>query len=362
MTQSPEDDLPLLELMLSDLQKSDPLFKPTNFWNCFQEQMISELRTKGLKDFRSRHDSVLSAFGATDLSPISNYTYHIDGLGIRSKLWLMIRYLSRIPQANTILQRISDTYSGTNSSTLHHLCYEFARSYGKECGASPIENLNASLVGNPEDYFRIGRNHYTYPILNYYLQYAYCSRFIDFNQIDSILELGSGSGKQVEVIKKLHPHIRFYLLDIPPQLYVCHQYLKAVFPEDVVPYAYSRGRKPIGNEPGKIHFFLPEKISTSEDLEYDFFWNSASFQEMEPAVVANYLKYVNRQAGSVYLHQDMNGQNTARSEGECGVMRPTRLSDYVQGLGGFEMVNLENSMSLPDMRTSTRFSFWKRKS
>ena len=28
------------------------------------------------------------------------------------------------------------------------------------------------------------------------------------------MEIGSGSGKQVEVIKKLYPHLSFYVLDI----------------------------------------------------------------------------------------------------------------------------------------------------
>ena len=70
--------------------------------------------------------------------------------------------------------------------------------------------------------------------------YAFASKLIDFDSIHSILELGTGIGGQLEVIKKLHPDVNYYVFDITPMLYVCEQYLKSIFPSSVVSYRETR--------------------------------------------------------------------------------------------------------------------------
>ena len=162
------------------------------------------------------------------------------------------------------------------------LLYEFAKIYGENKGSRPISALEASSVGKPEDIFRIKERRYTRSLLNYYI-HAYCCQYVNFDSINSIMEIGSGAGKQIEVIKKLHPHLSFYAFDIPPQLYVCEQYLSALFPEDVVSYATTRSMKFIPKEQGKIFIFGSWQVPKIENLSHDLFWNSASFQEMEPA-------------------------------------------------------------------------------
>lgn len=210
------------------------------------------------------------------------------------------------------------------------LLYEFARTYGKLNGAEPIENFETSSVGSPEDLFTVNNKQYTLSILNYYIYYAYCCQFIDFKSIDTMMEIGSGVGKQIEVIKKLHPQINFYILDIPPQLYVCEQYLTELFPKSVVSYRKTRNMKKIeGNEKGKIYIFGNWKIEELTNFNYDLFWNSASFQEMEPEVVLNYLKFVNSQTkNSIFLFEIMSGSFKASKKGEQGVLQQTTLEHY----------------------------------
>jgi putative sugar O-methyltransferase len=43
---------------------------------------------------------------------------------------------------------------------------------------------------------------------------------------------------------------------------------------------------------GKIHFFGNWQIPMVESKKHDLFINAASFGEMEPEVVQNYLKYI----------------------------------------------------------------------
>jgi len=358
-----ENDIELLHLMMADSAVAPAEYQPTNYWSNYQKLLLPELERTGLVDFRRRKDSVLSSFGATDLLPISAYTNHLPIWGIKSKTWLLIRHLSKIQGINSFFRKVSAAYIGVSVEDLYHLCYEFARMYGLKNGAVPLENLDASPIGNPEDLFSIQGRNYTFSVLNYYLQYAYCCKFIDFSKIQSLMELGGGSGKQIEVIRKLHPDIECYLFDIPPQAYVCQQYLSAVFPGEVVSYRVTRVMEKIeaGNA-GKIYQFSPEKIATLKNLNYDLFWNSGSFQEMEPPIVMNYLNHVDKQANrGVYLHEAMEGQSVAAKPGAHGVLVPTTMEHYHTGLAGFRLINQERSVSVPNMNTSSSFTFWEKK-
>ena len=253
-------------------------------------------------------------------------------------------------------------YSGADLQDVRKLCYEFAKAYGAEYGAKSLAKFEASTIGNPEDIFTVAGRAYTTSLLCYYLQYAYCCQYIDFDSIESVMEIGSGSGKQVEVIKKLHPHLSFYVFDIAPQLYVCEQYLSAVFPDSVVSFRQTRKMMDAPKQSDKkIFVFGSWKLPELTNFKYDLFWNSASFQEMEPDVVLNYLKFVNKQAQYAFLNENMSGKEVASKRGQPGVLEQTRLEHYKEGLRDFELKDISGSIFLPRSEPSYNFSFWNKK-
>ena len=219
------------------------------------------------------------------------------------------------------------------------------------------------MVGNPEDIFKMHEKQYTMRMLNCYRRYAYCSRYINFDTIETVVELGCGHGAQVEVIKKLHPHICFLLFDLSPQLYVCEQYLKTIFSEAVISYRDTRSMKNLPTDwKGKIFIFGAAKFPLLEKIKIDLFWNAASFQEMEPPVVQNYLKYINQQAGSVFLQQVMGGKEKAKKKGMPGVLEQTKLEHYRRFLSNFNLIDLSPSLVAPRLSKGDFYmdSFWKR--
>jgi len=269
---------------------------------------------------------------------------------------------TKIRMVERYLNYISRAVSGVGIQEVRVLSYQLAKAWGEKSGAKPIAELEASTVGNPEDIFSIEGKKYTISTLYYYLQYAYCCKYADFDSIETIMEIGSGAGKQIEVIRKLHPKICFYIFDIPPQLYVCEKYLTALFPESIVSYRETRKMVNIPNDRrGKIFIFGNAKLPELNNLNYDLFWNSASFQEMEPDVVSNYLKFINRQTNKyIFLHQWMEGKNRAAAKGEPGVLEPTTLSHYERGLKDFKRLDLSPSIILGHLTAPYKFSFWKR--
>lgn len=355
-TKQVKDNLQLLELMLQDARSAPSLYKPTGYWAEYEKIFLPELRTLGLQDFRRRKNSVLSMFGATDLLPISeslSYLPQWDRISRRIKIirsFLKLSVKTRL--FGKLIRYLSSTYFGMRLEDVRLLLYEFAKCYGEKNGAKPLVELKASTVGNPEDVFSINRNTYTTSILNYYIQYAYCCKYMNFDFINAMLEIGSGSGKQIEVIRKLHPHLCFYIFDLPLQLYVCEQYLSALFPDSVVSYAQTRTMKSIPEpDQGKIFFFGNWKLPELTNLKYDLFWNSAGFQEIEPEIVLNYLKYVNLQTKNyIFLNAVMEGK---------GIL--TTLEHYKNGFVNFHLKDLSRAVRLPITRSNYSFSFWIRK-
>lgn len=350
MSEQVIDDQELLELMMQDRTLVPDLYKPTNYWLNYEKLLLPELRREGLRDFRRRKNSVLTSFAATDLTSASMAIFNHPiwpTPSVRTKMYRHLRYYyNRLAYRSICKSR-----------------YNAAKEFGNRNKAQPIDRLEASTVASPEDVFSVNGKLYTSSLLNYYFHYAYCCNYVDFNEINTIMEIGAGAGKQIEVIKKLHPDITFYVFEIPPQLYVCEQYLSALFPDSVISYRQTRTMKEIPEkQTGKIFIFGNWKISELAGISYDLFWNCASFQEMEPNIVANYLGYVNRQTKRyAYLCEAMEGMPRATSEGSYGVLELTTFENYKLGLKDFQLQDMSNGDYIYKGYISYNSSFWHRK-
>jgi putative sugar O-methyltransferase len=220
------------------------------------------------------------------------------------------------------------------------LCFAFACDAGRRAGAAPLDGVRVSVAGDPEDIFEAAGGRYTSFTLYYYLRYAYVAPHFDFAQARTLVELGSGSGKQAELLALLHPNLTLYLFDIPPQLYVAHQFLQAALPGRVSSYFDTRNLERLPPpEPGRVYLFGSWQMPLIERETIDLFWSCATFGEMEPPVAANYLRFVNASARSVYLMQRMKGKKLAKRPGRRGVLQRTTIADYHRALSAFELVD-----------------------
>lgn len=357
------DDAPeLLETMLNDLKQAPHLYQPTNYWQVYETEFLHELRTVGLKDFRRRKKSVLSRFGATDLNEKRFFDY--------KNKENFIRFFSKLPNGLKILAFMDSVinrilyYIPFFNYIKKHADFRYTAKLGAKYHAGSIKNTDVSLAGNPSPVTRIRERNYTPGFLYYYLRYVYCSGFINFDNIKLIVELGSGSGKQTEVIMKLHPELVYIIFDIPPQLYVCQQYLKKVFPDSVVGYEVTQKFTTFPElKKGMIYIAGTWNFPLIAYLDIDLFWNAASFQEMEPDVVENYLSFVSKVSKYIYLQQNMTGKETAVKYGERGVLEPVTFEDYKKNLSGYTLADISPCLMVKgrNLPPGYRDSFWIRK-
>jgi putative sugar O-methyltransferase len=327
------DDLSLLSDMVADMKSASPIYQPTHYWAAYERPVLAELRA-GLRDFRRRSKSILDSFGATDPAP--TMLTNIDGVPAEGAA--IVNAL--VAQLNEILaaghQVLPDYLAVTD---VFELAYLHCRH--QSSGASTIvsiDELEVSRVGNPYGYERDGR-FLTTSALYYYMRYAFVAEHLDLREIDVVVELGSGSGKQVEILKRLYPHLTFVLLDLAPQLYVAERFLTAAFPDDVVPYRATRDPGALAIQPGKIHFAGNHRIEDLDTSGRVLFWNAASMGEMEPDVVAHYGKAVTSIADWLYLCQCFTGKEPANASRLGGVLDPVVWPHYVAAFAEHEPID-----------------------
>ena len=305
------DDTSLLTLMIEDNVSAAYVFHPSERWKRYSDLFVRYLYEVGLKDFRRTYGEpgsaagVLSSFGAVDINPIEEDFYNL----------------------------------------FHQAASSFLGNTGVH-----ISNIGANRVGNPEG-FKIDGKFYTISWLNFYCRYAYVSKFFDFKD-QCIVELGSGSGKQAELLKRAHPELTIILFDLPAQLYVCHQYLKSVFDEEhVVDYRESRLFSSFDDiKKGKINILPNWLFPVLKNEPVDLFWNAASIQEMSLTSARMFLDHISASKNLYLMH------NVKFFKEPCYTLK----RGVVDEVGSYGFIEVDRSLAVKSSGSDWiyRDSFW----
>jgi len=332
------DDPALLDLMMTDLSQADGVFRPTSYWAYYESRVVAELRRHGLRDFRNRRDSWGGAFGSVEVMPPA-FFLNLDGVRLLSN-----KYSRRLLGWRDFLVWLSRRLSTALNALPHRLAFEmslldmqlltfeYVKAVAQARGARPPTEFGVALWGNPGDRFQVGDHTYTMQFLKFFWRYTFAAQFVDFSQVRTIVELGSGMGSQAEIFRKLYPDKTILLFDIPPQLYVAERYLSTVFPGDVVSFRTARDMHDLKTlERGKIYILGSWQVPMIADITVDLFWNARSLGEMEPEIAANYMRFATASSRYIYLNQVLGGQTLLSAQGP-GVRRRTLWSDYETAL------------------------------
>jgi putative sugar O-methyltransferase len=321
------DDPALLTKMLEDQDRCNNLYKPTNYWAYYEKKFVPELRQHGLKDFRRRRASVLNSFGATDLKIKAQIEFQPRIRG-RSKLTKYLNVLfNKLPFVALTASEIN-----LDDVTLYFYWRVKAKFDALEMD---LDKCPTSRFGNPEDLLEVNGGLWSREHLQYCSMFAEAANHISFHERSTICELGPGMGRNIEVMAHLLPGATFLAFDIAPQLYVSNSYLQAVFGSRVIPYRDAVSLKPESmQEKGKIIILPSWKMPQWSSFKIDVFWNSASFQEMEPDVVLNYLRLVNQmRPESIYIHAMPEGNYWGEwKRGRGGTKTPVDEKYYFESL------------------------------
>lgn len=336
--------------LLYKYRKAPKEYQATSYWDSYEKLILDVVNSLDLSQLRSGKYPILATFGFNDVV----YTYHPN-----TPLWknAILKFIHRYIIKNRPILPYQLTVSSLQELAYHH-CELMAIS----TNSIPISDIEVSTFGNPQDIFDINGHKYTMPFLSYYIRYCFSNKHISFKGDETIVELGSGSGYQIEVLKKLYPNITVLCFDLPAQIYLCEQYLtKALESENILGTDVTLEWEDLsGIKRGGIHLFGNWQFPLLRDFQFDVFWNAASFGEMEPDVVENYLKDIKGNAKWIYLLQARHGKETS---GKTHVKKPITFNDYNRFLSEYVLQEERNAWQA-QMRLSQSGGYfegvWKR--
>jgi len=320
----------LLRIMLEDLDKAPDEFKPTNFWASNFNNLSMDIDQTPLEQFRS--------------SKIANYFYVSLYSSLRLKKWLgyitkITPLLPQISLINKIKNELVNVLSGYGQAYTDYKIFK-----GGDNNHYPIfKGISESNYGQPIEHFCFNHSYFSCSFLNYLLGLVFLKKHIDCSQIRTVLEIGGGYGTLGEILLKSTNEIFYIDIDIPPVAYVATRYLEHVFSKsDVLNYELTRDNNIINIcDYSQVHRAM---VLCSWQLpklkgDIDLFVNYSSFQEMEPNIVHNYVRLINRLSPKyILLRNNPEGKNVAQRIGETGVIEKTTKDHYIKYLNGHELI------------------------
>jgi|HubBroStandDraft_1064217.scaffolds.fasta_scaffold00483_13 putative sugar O-methyltransferase len=282
-----EDDEPLLELMLRDAARQKQLYQPGPYWSRKTKNTTNQIRRLGIGDFRGASSTIGLSF--TD-------SIHLD---VRNDLSGGVRSLLRIMLSSVFpINRIFDAQIALTRS--HES--ETRRMRAMVFGASQrvrelVERytIPASLLGGCLNHVEVAGQRVAIHYLNLLHEHDVIAGEGRFSDVSSILEIGGGFGAHVHCLIENYPKLRkIAYLDIPPNLYIGTQYLRAFYSDAVIDYRQTRGLSEIrfsDNDDLEILAVAPWQIERLR-LSIDVLYNAHSFVEMPAHVISNYAHHV----------------------------------------------------------------------
>lgn len=319
-----------LKSLVKEYNDAPEIFQAGRYWKSYEDRIIKEIESADISQLRSGKYPIFGTFGFSE----SVYHYH-------PKMPFHVKFIKKLIRKLFITNKASLPYS-LRLNDIREMAYQNCLKSGRIAGLKSISEIETSTFGNPDDLFEINGKKYTMQFLNFYLRLCFAQEHLKLNGDEVIIELGTGSGFQTEVMKKVFPNITILCFDLPHALVLCEKYLKEALSENEIigtqiTHTWDSAEQ---IEKGKVHFFGSWRFPILKGFKFDVFWNAASFGEMEPAIVENYLSYILPNCNNVFLLQARKGKESGSG---TGVDTPITFEDYCEMLNGYQVISEEDA-------------------
>ena len=313
--------LDLLDRMLDDLRQAPERYRPTNFWASGLQPIVDDLRLHGVERFR-RHPSARRMF-------VPSYT--------NGRRWVARSgdVLARVPVARQIGDRLVRNVPRAEADLRVLLAAD--RPTGPD-----LSTVQESTVGDPPDQLVLDGRRFSKSMLNYLRGLAMLKQTVDTSDLGVVLEIGGGYGTLGEILAQAAPGSLYVDVDIPPVAFVATWYLQSVLGAGrVLPYDEAPADDSLSLD--DLRGRVDAAVLCSWQIEQlvgqvDLFVNYISFQEMEPEVVENYARQVERLAPRHLLLRNSASGKRVVEPGEVGVITPTVTTDYLRFFPSYRLV------------------------
>ena len=286
-----EDDFELLDLMVSDANKVDEIYKPGPYWMNKTKSAVNELKKFGLSEFRGSINCAGMSFSDNAIvDRRGSYNFGITR-SILAKIYRDVYPFNRIFDS-----QVSLTTQYYNSMIKYQSDFlkknDSIKSLLKK-NIMPEDTTKGGCLSSGDFDGKKISHHY----LNLLISLDHVLQNINVESKRSFFEIGGGFGTNTHLLIENVPSIKKVIyLDIAPNLYLGTQYLKSFFGRSVIDYRQSKNMDTITfskNDELEIFCIMPSQIELI-DADIDLFHNAHSFVEMPKTVVQNYAKNIER--------------------------------------------------------------------
>jgi putative sugar O-methyltransferase len=324
-----KDNFSLLDTMMNDFDKQSEEYRPEDFWVSYGKINFMLLRYIGAQNFA--RTGISQGFGGRFTKKfIFSFFPRAYGLILRIGMFLV---RVKVPfDISVFYTEDPDRIRSSYGSVL-------IRSLFTQPNGERLADIDDDLLGNPIELIEGNGKTYSLAFLDYFHRALMLEKYLKISDSTYFFEIGPGYGGLADVLLKLYPHLKVCLVDNPPQLYLTEQYLRAMYPDDVLGYEETKDAKFIDRssfDKKRIIILAPWDVSKIKDGTFEVFTNQQSFQEMSPTTTKRYCEEVNRLVTKgVFLDQ--------QSQGCGGVKDPAKARHYFEFLSNFERTETVDS-------------------
>lgn len=287
----------ILEEMLAELAQARKEVLPSKYWQELNKKNLGQLKEVGLNNFKQ----------TLALNYFTFLVNHKD-----KQFGYLCSHLNKLTFIKIVIKSIFskkhsffDRRQSLKYNLLTHMLWEFVKKHDDK---NYLKSVEEPLFGNPPAVYSQGKL-ISQDLANSILEfYSIMDSHVDPSTIHSIMELGAGYGRTSYVFLKILKNIRFFVVDIPPALYVAQEYLSSVFTEKKIftfrPFTdFAQIEDELVNS--DIIFLMPNQLELLPDGYVDLSYNISSLHEMRLDQIDYYFQQFNRLTKQYFYTKQM---------------------------------------------------------
>jgi putative sugar O-methyltransferase len=321
---------PDLDKVLAAMENAPEVYRPSVFWKGPSAAIADQLKEHGIEKFRSLA-AALMYFVPTWGAALNGFSPEMVAAVLESQKNIA-------PNATKPAQALAQFFSGELAAQADYrvLCA------GDRQNVKPnLHTFTESEFGMPVGQMSFEGRRFSRSSMNYLLGLALLKKHLAADAPRVVLEVGGGFGTMGEIYNSSGVSNWKYIdIDIPPTSFVAQWYLEQILgKKNVAGWADTHSKPEL-----KIDDMPQASVLATWQIEQlrgtvDLFVNFISFQEMEPAIVQNYLNHADRLKSKWVLLRNIREGKQKVTEGRTdGVKVPVVGDDYAKMLPQYDLI------------------------
>lgn len=274
--------------MVRVYETSKAEFRPSKYWAELNRKNVEQLSQSGYENFKQTVAR----------------NYFLWQTGLRDP---QVRYLVRslpvsrvaLAFARALLSRRHAFFTIKQSVIYNFVTYLLWEYVGRQGAGDFLARLEEPRECNPPS-VRLGGREISQDLAHSVLEIRAITEATGMlRDVNVIMELGAGYGRNAFAFLKLFPRLRYIIVDIPPALYISQRYLTSQFPDwKIFGFRSFENFSAVEEEwnSSRIAFLLPGQIEMLPRGSVDLFLAIDSLHEMRPDQITYYFHAVERLA------------------------------------------------------------------